>query len=259
MTSPLADAYARRATDRAIADRDSLLHPATARMLAERQVVMWDLLAGIGWRRDHLARLRVLEVGCGDGGNLLDLLRGGFEPALVTGVELLADRAALARERLPATCRVLQGDLVELVDHSTPAHGLRLHTGSHDLVLLFTVLSSVLDETARERLAAAAWACVAPGGALLVYDFTVDNPRNPDVRGVKPAGLVRWWPDAARIVQRRLTLAPPLARSLGRAARWFYAPLAAIPWLCLHRMVMVVKPGPVDREIAGQGRASSGP
>ena len=31
------------------------------------------------------------------------------------------------------------------------------------------------------------WAAVKPGGGVLWYDFTVDNPRNADVRGV-PAG-----------------------------------------------------------------------
>lgn len=243
---PLAAAYARRSADRAVAERDSLLHPATARMLAERQVVMWRLLAGLGWRRADLPRLRVLEVGCGDGGNLLDLLRGGFEPARTTGVERLPERAAWARERLPAACRVIEGDLIDLV----PAP---LAPGSFDLVLLFTVMSSVLDDAERERLAASAWACVAPGGALLVYDFTVDNPGNPDVRGVPARCFAQWWPDAASIVQRRLTLAPPLARRLGRATPWAYGLLASVPWLCLHRMAAVSKADPAARTRGSAG------
>jgi SAM-dependent methyltransferase len=230
--------YARRAADPAATARDSLLHPATAAMLAERQRVLWAMLTRLGWAADELPHRRVLEVGCGDGGNLLDLIRGGCDPARMVGVELLADRAALARARLPAACTVLHGDLGLLAPDGTgtPRHPA-LSPPGFDLVLLFTVLSSVLDPAARQALADAAWRCVAPGGAVLVYDFIVDNPRNPDVRGMPVAELRRLWPLAAGVDVRALTLAPPIARRLGRATPWAYGLLAALPGLRLHRMV----------------------
>lgn len=238
----LADRYARRAADAALVARDSVLHPATAAMLAERQRTMWAMLGSLGWTAQTLARRRVLEVGCGDGGNLLDLVRGGCDPARLAGVELLGDRAAAARSRLPAGCAVIDGDLVALapgVDGTV--HHPALQPQGFDLVLLFTVLSSVLAQRDRQALADAAWRCLAPGGAVLVYDFVVDNPRNPDVRRVTPAELRRLWPQATRVATRAVTLAPPLARRLGGATSWAYGLLAALPGLRLHRMVALVR------------------
>ncbi|MGZ7259737.1 hypothetical protein ACXWO8_09385, partial [Streptococcus pyogenes] len=74
------------------------------------------------------------------------------------------------------------------------------------------------------------WRWLKPGGAVVWYDFTVDNPRNPDVRGV-PLSRVRALFPQGRLTARRVTLAPPLARALPAA----YALLNIIPWLRTHR------------------------
>lgn len=233
---PLARAYALRTADPAVLARDSVLDPATAHMLAERQRVMWGLLREAGWTAATLPTRRVLEIGCGDGGNLLDLLRGGCNPAGLTGVEHLPARAAQARARLPAAATVIEGDAADAAVRD------RLGAGAFDAVLLFTVLSSVPDPAARAALAETAWRATAPGGLVLVYDFIVDNPRNPAVRRVPVAELRALWPQAGRVRPRRLTLAPPIARALGPAVRWAYGPLAAVPGLCLHRMTALHRP-----------------
>jgi hypothetical protein len=54
---------------------------------------------------------------------------------------------------------------------------------------------------------------VKPDGAILWYDFHVNNPRNPDVQGINNREIVRLFPNC-RIDLRRITLAPPLARLL---------------------------------------------
>eukprot|EP01034_Spumella_vulgaris_P036309 gene36310-44794_t len=56
-------------------------------------------------------------------------------------------------------------------------------------VLAFTLFSSLLDAPFRTALAQQMWQWVAPGGGVLVYDFVVNNPRNPDVQGVPLAEL----------------------------------------------------------------------
>ena len=74
---------------------------------------------------------------------------------------------------------------------------------------------------------------------MLWYDFTVDNPRNPDVRGVPLARLRALFPQG-RMRYRRVTLAPPLARAVTRIHpglyRWFNAlPLLRTPCAGLDR------------------------
>lgn len=173
------------------------------------------------------ASLRLTEVGCGAGGLLLDCLQLGFRPGHLTGIELLPERLAAARERLPASLRLLGGDAT-----SAP-----IDTGSQDIVLQSTVFSSLLDDAFQQRLADTLWRWVRPGGAVLWYDFTMDNPRNPDVRGV-PLARVRALFPQAELSYRRLTLAPPLSRALCRVSPrlvpWFdWPPLRThvLAWL----------------------------
>ena len=68
----------------------------------ERQRGCVALWRAHGWH--DLAGRDLLEVGCGTGGNLLDLLRLGSDPQRLTGLELLADACRRARARCRCPC-----------------------------------------------------------------------------------------------------------------------------------------------------------
>lgn len=218
------DRIAARYARREAGDRYSLLRPEVWQMWQERQRALLRLLRQ---RPGVPADWRATEVGCGAGGNLLDLLRLGLQPAHLTGIELLPERLAAARAVLPAAVRLLAGD----------AAAADVAPASQDLVLQSTVFSSILDDTLQQRVADAMWRWLKPGGAVVWYDFTVNNPRNPDVRGV-PLARVRALFPQGRFTARRVTLAPPLARALPAAYAW----LNTIPWLRTHRLVLIDKP-----------------
>lgn len=222
----VAERYARRL---AAGDRYSPLRPEVWQTLHERQRVLLQLLARAGCT--ELASLRLLEVGCGSGGNLLELLRLGFAPQHLQGLELLPERYAQARAVLPAATALWLGDA--LAAPVAPA--------SQDLVLQSTVFSSLLDDDFQQRLAAAMWHWLKPGGALIWYDFTFDNPRNPDVRGM-PLARVRQLFPAGRITPRRVTLAPPLARAVCRVHPGLYGLFNSLPWLRTHLLAWIAKP-----------------
>ncbi|MDF1554453.1 MAG: class I SAM-dependent methyltransferase [Deferrisomatales bacterium] len=181
-----------------------------------------------------LAHLRVLEVGCGGGGNLLEFVQIGFDPSNIVGVELLEDRVEVARSRLPLNTRVLAGDATQ-VD---------LGGAVFDIVYQSLVFSSILDHTARRGLADRMWKLLRPGGIVLWYDFIYDNPTNPDVRGV-PLKEVRELFPLGKLSQRRVTLAPPIARRVAR----LHPALCSIfnvlcPFLCTHVLCSIVKTVP---------------
>lgn len=224
-----ADAVAARYARRGVPDRYSLLQPDVWQTVQERQRAMLRLFARLGWH--DLGAKRALEVGCGGGGNLLELLRFGFAPQHLTGIELLPQRLALARRVLPGVTELIAGDACE-------AH---VHARSQDLVLAATVFSSLLDEAFRRRLAATMWHWVKPGGGVLWYDFTLDNPRNPDVRGVPLREVTMLFPHA-RVRSRRVTLAPPLARALCRIHPGLYGVANAVPLLRTHVLAWLEKP-----------------
>ena len=219
--------YARR-PDAAQDARYRMLSPAVWQAVQERQRALLRLFVRAG--ATDLARLRLLEVGCGAGGNLLELLRFGFAPQHLSGIELLPERFAQARAVLPAALALIEGDA--LAADVAPA--------SQDIVYASTVFSSLLDDAFQQRLADAMWRWTKPGGAVLWYDFTVDNPRNPDVRGVPFERLRDLFPHG-RFDARRVTLAPPIARRVCRLHPAFYTVLNAVPLLRTHRLAWIGK------------------
>jgi SAM-dependent methyltransferase len=220
--------YARRAG--LPADRYAWSQPDVRARVGERRRVQQALLER--HLRRPLAALDVLEVGCGSGANLLEWLDWGVPPERVVGNELLPERLALARERLPAAVRLLPGD----------ARRLALPDSGFDLVQQSTVFSSILDDAVQAELAQAMWRWLRPGGAVLWYDFTVGNPRNPHVRGVPMARVRRLFPHAL-IDARKVTLAPPLARLAGRLHPGLYDGLNRLPMLRTHVLAWIGKPG----------------
>ena len=86
-TASVRERYARRLP----ADpRYSLLNPAALLALQERQRAMLKLFASLGWT--DFSTLRLHEVGCGTGSNLLECVLMGFAPQHLSGVELLPER-----------------------------------------------------------------------------------------------------------------------------------------------------------------------
>ena len=118
-----------------------------------------------------------------------------------------------------------------------------IEPASCDLVFQATVFSSLLDERFQRQLADTMWRWVKPGGALLWYDFTVNNPANRDVRGV-PLARVRTLFPHGRLEAQRITLAPPLARAACRISPALYPLLNVLPLLRTHVLVWIGKPDP---------------
>ncbi len=220
----IAERYARRSG----VDRYSLLRPEIWAMLVEREGALRRRLA---LRSGTAADWRLVEVGCGSGGNLLGMLRLGLRPEHLTGLELLPDRLESARYVLPAAVQLRAGD----------ASQAEIAEGSQDLALQFTVFSSILNDDLQMRLAQAMWRWLKPGGAVLWYDFVVNNPRNADVRGVPLSRVRQLFPDG-RMHAERVTLAPPVARTVCRVHPRAYALFNSVPWLRTHVLAVIEKP-----------------
>lgn len=211
------------------ADRYSLLRPDVWQLVQERQRAIYQGLLARGWHEP--AVLRLTEVGCGAGGNLLEFLRLGCTPAHLTGCELLPERLQMARERLPAAVALHGGDATEAP----------IAPASQDIVAQVTVFSSVLDTAAQQRLAQAMWRWLKPGGAVLWYDFTVDNPHNAQVRGMPRHRLAELFPEG-RVQAQRLTLAPPIARRVAAVHPALYTVFNSVPALRTHLLAWIDKP-----------------
>ena len=145
---------------------------------------------------------KVLDVGCGSGTWLLEFAQWGADPADMAGIDLDESRISRARTRLP----VSDLQVGNAARQPWP-------NGTFDVVSQFTVFSSVLSASLRERMAAELLRVVKPGGILLWYDLRVPNPANSNVRPIKAPEIRSLFP-GCRIRLSRVTLAPPLARAI---------------------------------------------
>ena len=163
----------------------------------------------------------VLDAGCGTGWWLERMLDRGVKASSLHGIEVSPERVEAANRRAPGST-VRTADVREL-----PYEDDRFAA-----VTLFTVLSSLASDDDRRRALAEARRVTAPGGFVLIWE-----PRIPTLNratGCISRGLVR---EAlgTEIMIRSITLAPPIARRVGRWPK-VYAGLAAVPSLRSHRL-----------------------
>ena len=170
----------------------------------------------------------VLDVGCGDGAVLRDMVRYGAAVDDLYGVDLLADRVERAGELTP-------GAHVSLAD----AQSLDFEDGSFDLVLGFTLLSSIIEPEARARVASEMRRVTRHGGLVLLYDFWT-NPFNRDVRPLRQAEVRSLYP-GSRVDLQGTTLAPPLLRlAIKLPGGWLACSwLDMLPFLRTHYVAAV--------------------
>jgi ubiquinone/menaquinone biosynthesis C-methylase UbiE len=177
-----------------------------------------------------LSGRRILEVGCGSGYWLRQLIQWGAPPANLFGIDLLADRIAAAKVLCPSAVNLDCAD----------ASRLRFSEGGFDVVLQFTVFTSVLDAGIKKAMAGEILRVLKPSGCVLWYDFFANNPLNPDVRGISKKEIRRLFP-GCRMQLRRITLAPPLGRMLGKISPGAYRAMSAMKVFCTHYLGLIEK------------------
>jgi ubiquinone/menaquinone biosynthesis C-methylase UbiE len=172
---------------------------------------------------------KCLEVGHGTLGWLTQLISWGVRESDVHGIEVDPARAAKARESLPAADLRI-GDAVELP----------WGDDSFQFIIASTLFTSILDPNVGRLIANEITRVLAPGGALLWYDFAYNNPRNPNVQGIGRAGIKQLFPTLDGKI-RTVTLAPPLTRIIAPRSWTLATFLEAIPMLRTHLMAVLIK------------------
>jgi len=191
-----------------------------------RALCRWARLSEVS----SLSEMKILEIGCGYGTNLILLSMLGVPPENMVGNELLSERLNEARRRLPEEVLLVAGDASEL---SFPPE-------SFDVVFQSTVFTSILHNVNQVHLSRKMWSLLKIGGGILWYDFIYNNPNNPDVKGVPlkkvrqlfPEGKMKFW---------RITLAPPIGRLVTHLHPSLYTLFNLFPMLRTHILCWIVK------------------
>lgn len=206
----------------------TFVDPGDLLMVQERDRHLARIVQQNGHRT--LAGVRVFEAGCGAGYNLRQAVQWGADAADVAGIDISEKRIREIHKRSP---------------------GIRTHVGSaehipepdhwFDISLAFTLFSSIGDEEVTARIAGEMFRVTKPGGLIIIYDVRRRSPGNRAVHPVDNDDIQRWFPKC-RVRTRHITLAPPLARKIGRFAPFLYGPLATIPLLRTHSLHVMRRP-----------------
>jgi ubiquinone/menaquinone biosynthesis C-methylase UbiE len=215
-------AYARRTDDSRYAEP---CHRLALEQCARR---MRGILAERGYA--SLQDTRILEIGCGAGYWLRQLVTWGALPGNLCGMDLLPERIEQARAPCP--------DGIKLLCHNAAQNPSA--DATYDLVLQSTVFTSILDPEMKKQVAREMLRVLSPRGLILWYDFRINNPSNPDVRGVDRTEIARLFP-GCEIRLQRITLAPPLGRTVARFSPAMYRGLSRLAPLCSHYLGIIAR------------------
>lgn len=172
---------------------------------------------------------RILDVGCGNGKVLAGFKRWGVVPGNLYGIDLISAYIDQAKQTYPGINFL-----------HTNAEDLDFKDAFFDLILLFTVFTSILDKTMAQNVAREVKRVLRPSGAIVWYDFRYNNPFNPNVRGMSKKPIAALFPDLEMDLHT-ITVLPPLARRLGKLTKVVYPVLAHLPPLCTHYLGLLIK------------------
>lgn len=151
---------------------------------------------------NNYSGLQFMEIGAGVGLNLYFFARMGFKLKNIWANELLEDRFEQLSSNFPGI-HLEAGDASQLT-----------YADKFDVILQSVVFTSILSDDFKQELANTMFRMTKKGGMILWYDFTVDNPKNPDVKGIGKTEIKKLFPDAKSITFTKVTLAPPIGRKV---------------------------------------------
>jgi len=176
-----------------------------------------------------LQNKKVLEVGCGAGWVLRELLALGARPENLAGVDLLdyaVEEAIRLSPKMDLRC--------------VNAENLPFQDEAFDMVMQFTTFTSILDHGVKKRIAGEVLRVLSVSGIVLWYDYFVSKPTNPDVKGIGRREIIRLFPNCS-FDFRKVTLAPPITRAIAPHSFLLCYLLDKIPWLRTHYLVVIKK------------------
>jgi len=165
-------------------------------------------------------RARVLDVGCGGGGNFYQLLRLGYEASNISGIDILPGRVDAARKAYP-NIRFVVGD----------ASRMEFPDASFDLLSEFTMFATLPDDAIAVEIAREMIRVCRSDGYIILVDWRTPKPGDSNYKALtqKRLRMLFGLGHGTRLIGvYRGALIPPVGRFLSKYLPSAYFFIAAI-------------------------------
>lgn len=157
---------------------------------------------------------RILDVGCGSGSGLIQLLRLGFAQQQMSGVDVSPERIDQARQTLPlADFKCESADAMSYPD------------GAFDIVLESTMFVLLPSEDMARGIARDMVRVTRPGGYLMLIDWRYSKPGSDVYKAMSKRRVSELFDvggSTSVVTRQRGALVPPVGRALSRYAPSLY-------------------------------------
>ncbi len=154
-------------------------------------------------RVNSLGEKKIVDVGCGTGWALREVVKYGATPENLCGIDLLPNVIEEAK-RISPNIDFRFGN----------AEALPFGNEAFDIVMQFTMFTSILHHRMKQNIAKEMLRILKSDGIALWYDYFISKPTNRDVKGIGKREIIRLFPNCT-FDFNKVTLAPPITRAIG--------------------------------------------
>lgn len=186
---------------------------------------------------------KVLDVGCGGGGDMFQLMRVGYLPENTSGIDIQQDRLDAAKKLYPGINFVL-GDAAKM----------DFQDASFDLVFESTMFATLPDDELSARIADEMLRVTRPGGYLLLVDWWTPNPSDHNYKALtrsRLGKLFRLGQDTRVKAVCHGALVPPVGRFLSSKFPGAYFAVATLFPFLVGQVAYLLQKRPAGEHPAG--------
>jgi len=175
---------------------------------------------------------RILDVGCGAGGSIVDLIRLGIKPHNIFGIDILEERVLEARGRFPNVNWIC-----------CDARNTDFSNEEFDLVTESTMFTQITESNAALEIAEEMIRVTKKYGYIILTDWRYSSPMRPEYKGLSQKRIHRLFEVGTRTEVCCIcggALMPPVGRFLSSRCPYLYFTIAGIvPFLVAQQTTVL--------------------
>lgn len=177
-----------------------------------------------------LRNKKILDLGCGSGFELYNMLKFGALPKNLYGIDIRAEAIFQAKKKNPHINFLIAN-----------ASFLPFKDLSFDIEIQYTLFSSVIDKKDRINIVKEMLRVIKREGLIIWYDFFI-NPLNKETKAIGKKEIKQLF-KGCKLYFKRITLAPLISRKLGEFSILLCLFLEKIKIFNTHYLIGIKKNG----------------